>query len=91
MTAERTTSLVWALLMSLTIFSWWLGTERAPGAAADARGPAVAILVVAFLKARLVIRHFMDVRHAPRALRLATDVWAFGVCALLIGLFLFTG
>jgi caa(3)-type oxidase subunit IV len=87
MTAERTTSLVWALLMSLTILSWWLGTERA----SDARGPAVAILVVAFLKARLVIRHFMDVRHAPRVLRLATDVWAFGVCALLVGLFLFTG
>lgn len=91
MTSERTTTLVWGVLMSLTVLSWWLGTERAPGAAADARGPAVAILVVAFLKARLVIRHFMDVRHAPHVLRLATDVWVVGVSALLVGLFLFTG
>jgi hypothetical protein len=89
MTPERTTSLVWALLMSLTILSWWLGTESAVAAGpADARGAAVALLVVAFLKARLVIRHFMDVRHAPHVLRVATDAWVFGVSGLLVALHL---
>lgn len=87
MTSERTTLLVWAVLMSLTVLSWWLGTESGAG---DARAAGVGLLGVAFLKARLVIRHFMEVRHAPRALRLATDVWVFGVCGLLVALFLFT-
>jgi hypothetical protein len=33
------------------------------------------VLAMAFIKARLIIRYFMEVRTAPAWLKLATDAW----------------
>jgi hypothetical protein len=35
----------------------------------------LSVLAIAFVKARLIIRYFMEVRTAPRWLRICTDGW----------------
>jgi hypothetical protein len=35
----------------------------------------IAVVVLGFIKGRLIVRYFMEVRSAPRWLRTATDAW----------------
>jgi hypothetical protein len=69
----------WLLLAALTIIS----LEAAPALNNKAIF-AGAVMVIAFVKARIVIREFMEVRAAPIALRLVLDVWAIAICTALI-------
>ena len=75
----------WGLLCALTGLSWALAATRhlAPGDALT-----LMVLVIAMVKARLVIRQFMDVRTAPRWLRRATDGWLAVLMAAIISLYL---
>lgn len=79
----RRMSVTWAVLVAVTVLSGWLG-----GYGAAALGGLVAPLVLAFAfaKAWVVGREFMDLRSAPRGLRLAFDAWvlafATACCAL---------
>lgn len=84
----RTTQ-IWLILMVATGVSWWLGTLDEVSGFASATTTSVLLVLVAFFKVRLVISHFMEVRHAPMALRLLCDAWIVGVCSLVIGLYLF--
>lgn len=82
-------SAVWAVLSLATLLSWWLGTGHGVGAAQQAsQQTGLIVLGLAFFKVRLVIRHFMEVAHAPIALRLITDGWLLIVCGAVIGLYL---
>ena len=79
--------LAWALLMLATAVSWWLGSDH--GLVGDAAGLAVAIIaVVAFVKVYLVGMYFMELRHAPRVLRLAFNAWVVLTCLLVTGLYI---
>lgn len=75
----RTITWTWAVLVAITIGSWWLAPAHsgtAHSGTAEASVPITAVvLVLALIKSRLIIRHFMEVRTAPRWLRLATDGW----------------
>lgn len=66
-------TVIWLVLMALTLGSWFLSTlpSKSQGLAATA-----GILVIALIKARMVLRHFMDVSEAPVWLRYAVDAWA---------------
>lgn len=75
---------VWLLLVAATVVSWVFGAEHLLGA----RSASVAVLVLAFVKARLVGRHFMELRSAPVRLRVAFEGWTVIVCSVLIGLYL---
>lgn len=79
-------TLVWLILAGVTAASWAVGHGIS-----DPRTAGVAILAMAFVKARLVIRHFMEVRDAPPMLRVITDLWIVGATALLVSLWLFAG
>jgi hypothetical protein len=79
------TTLVWAVLVAATVFSFEVGV----GAGAWLNG--IAILIVAFAKVRLVAQDFMEVRHAPKGLQIAADLWIGGVCTLLVGLYVLGG
>ncbi|WP_295684248.1 cytochrome C oxidase subunit IV family protein [uncultured Nevskia sp.] len=79
---------VWALLIIATTLSWQLGHGAGFD---DARQAGAAILVVTFIKVRLVMRDFMEIRHAPRWMRLIGDAWIVLITVLLVGLFLKTG
>ena len=77
------------LLMVATSLSWWLGTGSSIESALDYRYVSTTLLLIAFVKVRFVIRHFMEVRTAPLALRLISDAWVIGVCGAIIGLYWF--
>lgn len=75
---------VWILLVTISIGSWWLGNDHGLGA----RAAAVAIIVLALVKAGFVAWHFMDLRNAPAALaRAMIAVLAISALAL-IGFYL---
>jgi len=67
-------TLLWLVLLLATVVSWWLGSDDHPAAQSSAL-TAVAILAVAIVKCRLVIRNYMEVGHAPLWLRLTCDTW----------------
>jgi hypothetical protein len=89
-TAARTTTYAWIVLSAITIVSWWLAPGRAHGATAVASVPiTVAVIVLAFIKGRLIIQYFMEVRTAPRWLKLFTDAWLTILWAGVLAIYLY--
>jgi Prokaryotic Cytochrome C oxidase subunit IV len=76
---EKRLALWWLLLVALTVISL-----EGASAIGSKRLFAVTALVIAFVKVRIVVREFMEVRAAPIMLRLVLDVWGAGICAALI-------
>ena len=81
---RKPVSIVWAALMLATCASTWLLSKNpvTPEVAT------VAIMLVAAVKVRLVIWHFMEVRRAPLALRFICDGWLLAVTALIVTVYL---
>jgi Prokaryotic Cytochrome C oxidase subunit IV len=77
-------SIVWAALMLATCASTWLLSKNS----VTPEVATVAILLIAAVKVRLVMRHFMEVRLAPLALRLICDGWLLAVTALIVTVYL---
>jgi hypothetical protein len=75
---------VWLALVVATAVSWWLSTAR-QGAALPAWS-AGTLLLLACLKAALIVRYFMEVARAPRALRLAFAGWLTALYVALLAL-----
>jgi hypothetical protein len=48
----------------------------------------IAAISLALIKVRIIMREFMDVRHAPRILRTMTDVLVVVMAASLVGTYL---
>ncbi|MFC3965235.1 cytochrome C oxidase subunit IV family protein [Nocardia jiangsuensis] len=78
--SRRALVLVWLVLVVSTVAAWWF----APGHTTELVALVVALAVV---KCRLVIRWFMEVRAAPRWLRLGTDAWLVLLWAGLAGVY----
>lgn len=79
-------TVVWALLTLVTVVSWL--TARDGGSAHVVNATVtVVVLLIAAVKAHLVIWHFMEVRYAPRWLRVTTSAWLIGLFALLLGFY----
>lgn len=80
--AGRRAAVVWVMLIVATCCSWeWV---RLPG---DQRVAGTAVLLIAFLKSRLIGREFMELRSAPRPLLLVFEGWVVAACGGLIGLY----
>lgn len=84
----NTPSAVWLILMAATGLQWWLGMH---GLGASVQMATISLFVIAFFKVRLVIMHFMEIGTAPLPLRLIMEGWVFGVCGILIALYLLLG
>ncbi len=85
--AAARTTIAWVALVVITLVSWLLGASAAHReAAVDAA--AMTVLVLAVVKARVVLRQFMEVRTAPRWLRWSTDVWLLGFTLVIAGVYL---
>lgn len=82
---SRRVRVAWSVLVSATLLSWWLGVEHA---LLGAQSAGVAVLLVAFIKVRLIGMTFMELRTAPTPLRAAYDGWCTVVAALVIALYL---
>jgi hypothetical protein len=79
-------TIVWALLTTVTIVSSLIALD---GGAAHQINTTVttAVLMIAAVKAYLVIRHFMEVRRAPVWLKAITSAWVVGLFTLLLGFY----
>jgi len=80
---------VWLILVAISLA--YLGIDRA----ATHRGIPTASTVVtvgaicfAVVKVRIIMREFMEVRTAPRVLRLLTDFWVLLMAAAMLGVYL---
>lgn len=75
--------LVWVVLVSATLLSWWLE------ASINGAWVGTAVLFVAFFKTRLVLLEFMHVRSAPAGLRWACESWVLIACSAVIATYWF--
>lgn len=75
--------LSWLVLIAATVVSWAVGAEHGTGSTIG-----VLVLGIAAIKVRLVGLDFMELRHAPIALRAAFEAYCVGMWALLSGLYL---
>ena len=69
----------WLVLIVATAITWYLGEVGAAGTAAI-----VAMLLIAFVKGRLVILDFMELREAPRLWRVLLEGWLILVSGLIL-------
>ncbi|MCV7057501.1 cytochrome C oxidase subunit IV family protein [Mycolicibacterium gilvum] len=74
----------WLVLIAATVVSFALGADHGTGSAM-----AVVILGIAAIKIRLVGLDFMELRNAPKPLRIAFEGYCVALWALLSGLYLF--
>lgn len=81
--AGRPVTVVWAVLMVLTLISFWLGDGH--GATKVA---AISVILTGFFKVSLIGEHFMELRTAPPQLRWAFQGWCLLIPSILIGIYL---
>ena len=81
---RKPVTIVWAALMLATCASTWLLSKNS----VTPEVATVAIMLIAAVKVRLVIRYFMEVRWAPLALRFICDGWLLAVTALILTVYL---
>lgn len=77
-------SLVWLLLILTTAISWAIGTESTLLLSVGPKAAQVLILIIAFIKIRLVLMHFMELNNAPRSLKWTSEAWVALMCSILI-------
>lgn len=73
-------TMVWLALMVATVATTW-------GLSKDAFSPVVTVVgtfVIAAVKVRYVILDFMELRHAPLAVRIAFEAWPVVVTAIIL-------
>lgn len=73
-------TLPWLLLVAATLASGWLTHDLPDGSWATGL-----VILIAAVKIRLVIVHFMEVTWQARAWRLALEIWVTLVTAVILG------
>ncbi len=79
---------VWIGLVVVTAISWFTGSSGAEPMQVSALVTGV-VLAISALKARIILREFMEVNHASRALKRITDAWVVVTLVLLVGVYTF--
>ncbi|MFA5633222.1 MAG: cytochrome C oxidase subunit IV family protein [Porticoccaceae bacterium] len=77
----------WALLVGVTLLSWFLGADHG-GLFHSTMVAGAVILTLAFVKTALVGQYFMELRFAPMLLRSGFYLWC--LLTLCIVLYLYT-
>lgn len=79
----------WAVLVAITVLAWWLTPGHSAGLTEPSIPITVTVLALSAVKARLIIRNFMEVRTAPVWLRRATDGWLIVLWTAVLVIYLF--
>jgi len=79
----------WVVLVAITIAAWWLAPAHSTGTVEANAAVTVLILVLTFVKCRLIVRNFMEVRDAPRWLAHVTDAWLALLLLVIFVIYLF--
>lgn len=77
-------SLVWLVLIVATAISWVIGTDSASQISYGPKTAQVLILLIAFIKIRLVLMYFMELNNAPKILKWTGEAWVVLMCSALI-------
>jgi caa(3)-type oxidase subunit IV len=75
-------AVVWLVLLAATLLSW-----ESAHSAGEYRLASTVVLLIAFLKARLIGLEFMELRAAPRVLRFIFEAWVVAACGTLVALY----
>ena len=87
--ADRRLTAAWVVVVIVTLIYLVIDRSVDDGGVLTASTVAsVAAIVLALAKIRIIMREFMDVRHAPRALRGVTDALVLVMGACLVGTYL---
>lgn len=81
---RNTLVLAWLALLVATAASWVIGRLNEHGAGDAHVGAIIAILLIALVKVRLVMRTFMEVGHAPAWLQRICDAWLLANAAMIL-------
>lgn len=65
----------WFALSAVTLLAWWIGARHGQGPLQPNAAVSLAVIAIAAVKVRVILREFMDVRSAPVLLRRLTDAW----------------
>ena len=89
-TSGRTRLLVaWLVVVAITLIYFWIdGAADDSGVAVASAAVTVSAIFLALVKFRIVMREFMDVRHAPPLLRRLTDLLVGVIAVSLLGTYL---
>jgi hypothetical protein len=87
LSAERRLAVAWLVTVGITLI--YLLVDQVVDEHGVLRVAAsVAAIVLALVKLRIILREFMDVRHAPKVLRVLTDALAIVMAVFLLGTYL---
>jgi len=76
-------ALVWLGLTIVTLISWQISHGGRIDLSPDLT-VSMTVVVIAVIKARFVLREFMEVGHASRWLRILSDIWVVGLPAAIV-------
>jgi len=79
---------IWALLFAATCMSWALGTCRAARSGVSLELASIAVMLIAMIKIRFVLIHFMELKHAPWIWRGLFEAWVACVSIALVTTYL---
>ena len=85
--ADRRLLVAWLALVAVTLVSWWIGSSHGNGEFHSSAPITYAVIGIAAIKIRVIVREFMEVRHAPRLLRRLADGWTLFVVVALLGIY----
>ncbi len=74
-TATSTMAWTWVVLTAITVGAWWLAPAHFTDTVHASTSITALVLALTFVKARLIIRNFMEVKTGPRWLKRSTDAW----------------
>lgn len=72
---EKRLMLVWLVLSAVTIAQLGVGSTGGGVALTPDAAVAAGAIAIALVKVRIILREFMEVRHAPGWLGRLTDLW----------------
>jgi hypothetical protein len=80
--------LAWLVLTAITLFAWWIGAHHSRAVPQADAAVAIGAITITVVKVRVILREFMEVRHASARLRHITDAWlAVFAAAMLVAYF----
>jgi heme/copper-type cytochrome/quinol oxidase subunit 4 len=79
--ALNSITIVWGFLFLGTVTSWLLAPKENY---LDPLIPGLIIILIAFVKVRLILLYFMELRIAPQPWRGLFEVWMATACAIVV-------
>ena len=73
--SDKRLLLAWLALSAITISQFGVGSLGGPGVLTPNAAITSSAILIALVKVRIILREFMEVRHAPALLGRLTDLW----------------